>query len=142
VVIVPIRPIASQNSQFIPENRKKKHGKNGTKIAEAKKECHVIFISKESGDRNWGFLEQLASVASSILQYIQKNMKKNPCFQKESDLQMILPSGYVKMDLSISFLYVYQRYQRVNGGFGILTLTSPIFWPCMGVIYLPQTHTY
>ena len=46
------------------------------------------------------------------------------------------------VDLSISFLYVYQRYQRVNGGFGILTLTSPIFWPCMGVIYLPQTHTH
>ena len=83
MVIVPIRPIASQNSQFIPENRKKKHGKNGTKIAEAKKECHVIFISKESGDRNWGFLEQLASVASSILQYIQKNMKKTHAFRRK-----------------------------------------------------------
>ena len=71
-----------------------------------------------------------------------KKYEKNPCFQKESDLQMILPSGYVKMDLSISFLYVYQRYQRVNGEFGILTLTSPIFWPCVGVIYLPQTHTH
>ena len=33
------------------------------------------------------------SVASSILQYIQKNMKKTLCFQKESDLQMILPPG-------------------------------------------------